>query len=245
MPTLRRMPRAALVAGASLLLWTLPPPASLADAAAPAWQSAESVRAAAERFALELMGSAPGVTVEAVGVDTRLRLPACGRPLSVSSAGAFASGHGTVAVGCPGARPWRVFVPVRTTRSVPVVVTGRPLERGARLTSDDLRLAEQPSAGLPYQYFARLDDLVGMTLRRALPAGTVLVPAAVERATLVARGARVSLVARTAAVVVKAEGTALDAAALGQRVRVKTAVGRVVEGVVAGEGLVQVGGAAP
>jgi flagella basal body P-ring formation protein FlgA len=209
--------------------------------AAGAWQSVAEVRRTAEAYALELVGGGPGTSVEAAGLDERLHLPACTAALEAASAGSFANGRGTVEVTCDGNQPWRLFVPVRTTRTVPVVVVGRPLVPGQRLDGTDLRIVERNAAALPYQYFSRVEDVVGQTVRRSLPSGAVLVPAAIEHAALVERGARVTLVARTSSVTVKAEGIALGAAAMNGRVEVRTAVGRVVEGIVEGNGLVRVG----
>jgi flagella basal body P-ring formation protein FlgA len=78
-------------------------------------------------------------------------------------------------------------------------------------------------------------------VRRTLPAGTVLVPAAVDRPRVVERGALVTLVSGGGAVAVRAEGVALESAGVNQRVRVRSPSGRVVEGVVAASGEVEVG----
>ena len=82
---------------------------------------------------------------------------------------------------------------------------------------------------------------MGLTVRRTLPPGTILVPGAVDRPRLVQRGSLVTLVAGRPGVIVKSEGVALEDASLNQRVRVKTRAGRVVEGVVDALNQVRVG----
>jgi len=212
---------------AAFALLALGPSAGLAGAAA--WESPENVRAAAEAFARRFTGR-PDAAVEAVAVDERLRLPRCDAPLVSEAAGAFNAGRGTVVVACPGSTAWRLFVPVRLSHTVPAVVARRALHRNDVLTADDLEIVERPAASLPYEYFSTLDAAVGMTLRRSLPAGSVLVPAAVDRPSVIERGARVTVVARAGGVEVSAEGVALHRAALGERVRVETRSGRIVEG---------------
>lgn len=220
---------ALLVAGAS--------PGIAADAA---WEPPENVRAAAEAFARRITGR-PDAAVEAVAVDDRLRLPSCDEPLAADAAGAFNAGRGTVVVACPGSKAWRLFVPVRLSHSVPVVVARRALHRNAVLTADDLAVVERPATSLPYEYVATLEAAVGMTLRRSLPEGTVLVPAAIDRPSAVERGARVTLVAGAGGIEVRSEGIALHRAALGERVRVETRSGRIVEGRAEAPDIIRVG----
>src|SRR5690606_38046529 len=203
------------------------------------WQSPESVRAAARDYVMRSVG--PGVRVEAVAVDDRLKLPACTEPLGAAAQGALRNGQGTVAVSCSGAQPWRLFVPVRTASDVGVLVVQRDVAAGERLAAADLAVVERPSGSLPYQYFTTLEQGVGLVVRRTLPAGTVLVPAAVDSPRVVERGALVTLVAGGGAIAVRAEGVALESGGVNERVRVRSASGRVVEGVVAASGEVHVG----
>jgi flagella basal body P-ring formation protein FlgA len=209
------------------------------SAGAAEWQSPESVRAAARDYVARTAGSA--VRVEAAAVDDRLKLPACSEPLVATAQSALRNGQGTVAVSCAGAQPWRLYVPVRTATDVGVLVVQRDVAAGERLTVADLAVVERPSGSLPYQYFTAVEQAVGHVVRRTLPAGTVLVPAAVDTPRVVERGALVTLVAGGGAVAVRAEGVALESAGVDERVRVRSASGRVIEGVVAASGEVQVG----
>lgn len=203
------------------------------------WQPPESVRAAARDYVARSAG--PGVRVEAVGVDERLKLPECSEPLVAAAQGALRNGQGTVAVSCEGTQPWRLFVPVRTSSDVGVLVVRRDVTAGERLTAGDLAVVERPSGSLPYQFFTAVEQAAGLVVRRTLPAGTVLVPAAVDSPRVVERGALVTLVAGGGAIAVRAEGVALESGGVNDRVRVRSASGRVVEGVVAATGEVHVG----
>src|SRR5690606_35234952 len=147
-------------------LLTLP-----ADAAE--WQSPESVRAAARDYVTRSAG--PGVRVEAVAVDDRLKLPKCSEPLAATAQGALRNGQGTVAVSCEGTQTWRLYVPVRTASDVGVLVVQRDVAAGERLAAADLAVVERPSGSLPYQYFTAVEQAAGLAVRRTLPAGSVLV----------------------------------------------------------------------
>ena len=215
---------------------------TLDGARAAEWQPPESIRDAARALALRSLSGSETVQIDAVGVDERLRLPACGEPLTAAVEQAFARGRGTVAVACAGPQAWRLFVPVRTSRNVPVVVLRRAVRRGQVVTEADVALETRSSAALPYDYLLDLEDAVGLTVKRTVSAGTVLVPAALERARLIERGAVVTLVSAAGPVQVKSQGIAVEPAGADQRVRVRTASGRIVEGTVTANGDVQVGG---
>jgi flagella basal body P-ring formation protein FlgA len=215
--------------------------AAAAAGATPDWQSPASIRQAAERHALETLGRAGDASVESVAVDDRLKLPSCDRALTTATSRPFSNGRGTVTVSCEGSSPWRLFVPVRATQQIQVVVAIRPIQRDELIAADDVALEWRASTSLPYQYATRIDDVVGHSLRRSILAGAVLAPAALERQKLVDRGAIVTLTTNLGSVSVKAEGVALEQGAEGQRIRLKTAAGRVIEGTVVASNEVRVG----
>jgi flagella basal body P-ring formation protein FlgA len=203
------------------------------------WQSPDSIRAAARALVLESFDAA--TTVEAVAVDERLKLPKCSVPLDASLARAVQRGQGTVTVSCAGIDPWRLFVPVRVIEQVPVVVLRRSLRAGEVIGAADLETRPHASTGLPYDYLTDPMQAAGFTVRRTLPAGSVLTGAALEHPTVVERGALVTLVSGSGSVRVKSEGVALEPARLNQRIRVRSPSGRVVEGVVEASGEVRIG----
>jgi flagella basal body P-ring formation protein FlgA len=204
---------------------------------AASWQSPDSIRAAA-RAAAQQDGAAE---VEAIAVDERLKLPECGDALRTEMQRVIQRGSGTVAVSCQGPEPWRLFVPVRVTEHLPVVVLRRNVQPGEVLTADDLDVRQQAAAGLPFDYVGKAELAVGQTVRRSQPVGAVLLASALEQPQGVERGALVTLIAANATVQVKAEGVALEPGRLKERVRVRSASGRVVEGVIESPGVVRVG----
>jgi flagellar basal body P-ring formation protein FlgA len=204
------------------------------------WQAPESIRAAAREAVLR-DGDSSETQVDAVAVDERLRLPACAAPLQAQVERAIQRGQGTVAVSCSTPEPWRLFVPVRVTAQVAVLVTRRNVQSGEVLGASDIEVRMQSAATLPYDYLSNPEQAVGLVVRRTQPAGTVLAPGALEHPDLIERGALVTLLSGSGAVTVKSEGVALEPATLRQRVRVRSASGRVIEGTVEGPGQVRVG----
>jgi flagella basal body P-ring formation protein FlgA len=234
----RRRSAAALVGILTLAVGALTPGArAVADEQ---WQSVDDINAAAVAATRSSLGK-PGVAVETVAVDERLKLTACGRALDARLEREVRNGQGMVAVACTAPKPWRLFVPVRVVEEVTVVVARHTLSVGGVLTADDVEVRRQSSTSLPLDYLSDAAQAIGLTVRRTVPAGTLLGNAALEAPQLIERGALVTLVTAGGSVHVKSEGVALEAARRNGRVRVRTASGRIVEGVVEASGEVRVG----
>jgi flagella basal body P-ring formation protein FlgA len=229
-PGLKHVDRTAVVGILTFVVGTL-------TVHAATWQPPESIREAARAAALQT-----GIRdVEAVAVDDRLKMPACGSDLQTEVQRVIQRGQGTIAVSCAGPEPWRLFVPVRVTEEVPVVVLKRNVQAGEVLHAADVDVRQQSTASLPFDYLSKLDQAVGQSVRRSQPAGAVLLAATLEQPAGVERGDLVTLFAENGAITVRAEGVALEPARLKDRVRVRSASGRIVEGLVEAPGQVRVG----
>ena len=101
-------------------------------------QSVDEVRAAARELILKTLGTDTNAVVEAVGIDERLSLPACTQQLDAQLRGELRNGQGVVVVSCAGKSAWRLFVPVRVSEQIGVVIARRSISAGEILTADDL-----------------------------------------------------------------------------------------------------------
>ncbi len=201
-------------------------------------ESHDRLQRLAESHALEIARSLapPGADVkaEAVRLDPRLHLSACAvTPETFDPPGQPARSEAVVGLRCPAGASWSLYVPVRLSITVDVVVLTAPAARGDVLDASKLALEPRDVARLSGGYLAALADAKGLVLRRLVRPGTVLTQAMLERPRLVQRGQRVRIRAEGGGLVVDAEGEALADAAQGDRVRVRnTRSGLVVEGVV-------------
>ena len=201
------------------------------------WQPPDTIAEAARAAA-----AATGVgNVETVAIDQRLKLSRCAVPLDAKLERAITRGTGTVAVSCSAPTPWRLFVPVRALDDVAVLVLARNVQPGEVLKAQDVTVAPRSSASLPYDYLTDGQQAVGLTMRRTQPAGAVITAAGLEAPEVVRRGELVTLTSGDGAISVKAEGVALEPARLNQRLKVRSASGRVIEGTAEGPGQVRVG----
>jgi len=202
------------------------------------WQPHADIEAAAvEAVRSRAAGNGGRVDVVADGLDARVRLQRCGGPLKASVP--FGDGRRaqriTAEVRCTGPKPWKIYVPVRLTAFVPVVVTSRALPRGTLLAPEDISLAERDIAALGYGYLAAPRDAVGQRLRRALVAGTPITPGMLETPAMVRRGQRLTLEATSGGLSVRMAGIARSDGIRGQVIEVENVnSSRIVQAIVRG-----------
>lgn len=175
-------------------------------------------------------------------LDPRLRLRACSAPLEVfTPQGQRTVGAAIVAVRCSAPVPWTVHVQATVALIKPVLVTARPLVKGAVIETGSVEYAEQDVSRLNSGYFSELSELDGMLVRRSVNAGVVLHPGLLQNAAAIRRGERVTILGQVAGVEVRMAGQALSDGSKGSLVRVRNlSSGRDIEGEVIGPGLVRV-----
>lgn len=207
------------------------------------WQSHDAIRALVRDHLANQSGGGPAadLEVEVPTLDPRLRLPACPEPLRALPGEGQRLGAVSVAVRCPGAAPWTLYVQAKVAAFATVLVATRPLPRGARLADSDLEPVRMNIAALPQGYVTNADTVAGKVLRQALAAGQPVRPGQLAEPNLVARGQQVTLRAARAGFEVSMAGTALANGRRGDRIQVRNATsGRVVEGEVMAAGMVDV-----
>lgn len=165
-------------------------------------------------------------------LDPRLRLTRCAQDLQAfQPSGARNSGRTSVGVRCPDASGWTIYVPAEISVFAKALVAARPLAKGVNLTPDDVTLVETDVSDMSQGYLTTPADIQGLVTRRPVAAGSVLSSVMVKAPILVKRGDRVRLVSGEGPIQVEMLGEAIEAAARGDRVRVRALDSkRVVEG---------------
>ncbi|HKU89237.1 MAG TPA: flagellar basal body P-ring formation chaperone FlgA [Steroidobacteraceae bacterium] len=209
----------------------------------PGLQSLAAVRSAAERaLRRQIDPQLGGVTLNAVALDTRLRLAACPNALdTLAQPPRGNQARALVRVSCSGAVTWTLNVPVEIRRELDVLVLKRAVARGEILGAADVVAQKRQVASLTSPYVGRVADLAGRPTRRPLPEGMPVTAEALSAALLIKRGQAVTLTASTAGFEVRAPGRALADASASQRLRVQNLDSlKVVEGIAESEGVVRV-----
>jgi flagellar basal body P-ring formation protein FlgA len=206
-------------------------------------QSLDAIRRVASEFVKSQIPGEPNTIEISVGnLDERLRLAPCGQPLQASlPVGAAFRERTTVAVTCPAATRWTVYVPVSISTNVSALVLRHAAVRGARIRVEDVEVQTRKVPGTSASYLTNVSELTNRALRRPLPAGSVLTADAFEEMALVKRGQQVTLLAALGGIEVRATGLALADARAASRVRVQNMSSqRVVEGVVESANVIRV-----
>lgn len=174
-------------------------------------------------------------------LDPRLRLAACGRIEPYLPAGVRLWGRTRIGLRCAdGVTAWNVFLPVTIKAYGPAWVLHANVAPGALLTAADAIESEVDWAAEPAQVLVRPEQWVGQQANRQLMAGQALRQTMIRPAPVFAAGSQVRVQAQGPGYTVTTAGQALNAAGIGQTVRVRMENGRLVNGVVRESGAVEV-----
>ena len=204
-----------------------------------------ALAAQVEQFALaaSLGVTQPGLRVQVrLGqLDARLKLAPCTAVQPYLPSGTRLWGASRIGLRCTdGHARWNVFLPIAVDVFGPALVVNTPLPAGHVLVTEDLRTAEINLAAMPVLPLLKSGLAVGRTLARPLAAAAALYAKDLRARQWFAAGDNIRLIAAGNGWHIRGEGEALAAGLEGQSVRVRTASGRVVSGVVVAERLVEV-----
>lgn len=133
----------------------------------------------------------------------------------------------------------RVAGKVDDTMELPVATSRLPA--GAVLSQDDVHMARVRVSYVHGEVVRRLSDAIGLQLKHQLAPGLPLVRSDLSRPSLVQKGARVLMQLDIGGISLTAQGQAMEAGAVGERIRVLNPVSRaVVEGEVIGPDRIRV-----
>lgn len=173
-------------------------------------------------------------------VDTRVNLPACAALEAAFPPGTRPWGNTTVAVRCASPQPWVIYVRATIKVVAEYVVGAKPLKQGQMLTAADLAIQRGDLTQLPPGVVTDVNQALGSTLTGSLPFGGPLRQDMLRARAAVVQNQSVKLVSSGRGFSVSAEGRALNTAAEGQLVRVRSASGSVVSGVARPGAIVEV-----
>ncbi len=200
------------------------------------------LRAAAEAAVQRAAGKTPGVVAVAAPLDPRLQLNACN-----SAPQGFIAGDGqlhdstTVGVRCDAPVRWTIYIRVALSAEIPVLVARRALPRDTKPQIADFELTKRTVPGLSNRYIGDAQQLAGRKLRRPLNIGEALSTDALVMAPVIRRGQQVTVLARAGAMEIRMNAMALTDGRPSERISVRNlSTNRVIEGVVAGDALVEV-----
>jgi flagella basal body P-ring formation protein FlgA len=183
----------------------------------------------------------PGTVTFQIGqLDRHARLAACDAFEPFLPSGSRLWGKTTVGVRCLGPGRWTVYVPVQVRIAGHYLVAARQLAPGQVVGAADLLPQGGDLGALPANTLTDPAQAIGKTTRQAVAAGQPLRSELLSAALVVQQGQSVKLHSSGAGFSVSNEGKALNNAAEGQVVQVRTASGQVVSGIARPGAIVEV-----
>jgi flagella basal body P-ring formation protein FlgA len=197
---------------------------------------------AVEHFVRQELRDQPGqISITAGPLDSRLRLPACTHYAPYrANPSARLVGNASVGLRCLSPSRWSIFVPVKIAITTDYLAAAASLTAGQIVQASDLTVRSGDLGGLPIGILTDPAQAIGKTLKISLAAGQPLRADALTAPLRIQSGQTVLLVFRGAGFTATNEGRALNRAAEGQMVQVRTASGTVVSGVAQADGTVLV-----
>jgi flagellar basal body P-ring formation protein FlgA len=194
-------------------------------------QDGESIRLAALNFLQQQAAGLPGkVEITVTPVFPRGLAPCSGLDPFMPT-GARLWGRVTVGVRCVGERPWTLYVQARVSINATYYTAARAIAPGEVLGQADLIARDGDITAMPQAIVTDPAQAVGAVALSRVPAGLPLRTDMLRAASSVAIGQNVRVVAAGSGFSISVEGSAMNNAAPGQQVRVKTAGGQVITGI--------------
>jgi flagella basal body P-ring formation protein FlgA len=132
-----------------------------------------------------------------------------------------------------------VYVPFRVIRKTRVFVLIENGKKGDVIRSDSVAVRDTSLSDRRSRYPSNLENIVGKTLKKDLPRGTVITSQLLDNPVVIERGEVVHIIAENSRLVVQAKGRALEKGRIGDSIRVKnTSSDREIYGKVIGENAV-------
>ncbi|WP_254366829.1 flagellar basal body P-ring formation chaperone FlgA [Paraburkholderia sp. NMBU_R16] len=207
-----------------------PTPVAAAVPAGP--QDGESVRRTALTFLQQQSAGLPGKITITVAPAFPRGLASCTTLVPFMPPGARLWGRTTVGVRCAGERPWTLYLQARVSLESTYYLAARQIEPGAVVSAADLMTREGDLANLPRTIVTDPSQAVGAVALARIGAGSPLREDMLRTASSVTIGQTVKVIAVGTGFSISSEGAVMNNASPGQQVRVKTAAGQIISGIV-------------
>lgn len=183
----------------------------------------------------------PGKVSYSIGqLDSRTQLSPCSVFEPFLPTGSRLWGKTTVGVRCLGPSAWTIYIPVQVNVSGTYLVTTRPMTAGQVLGAGDFVTRNGDLSALPANILTEPAQAIGKTIKNGISAGQPLRSDFVIAPWAVQQGQSVRLVSKGSGFSVSSEGKALNNAADGQVVQVRTGSGQTVSGIARPGGFVEI-----
>ncbi|WP_114767679.1 flagellar basal body P-ring formation chaperone FlgA [Vibrio rhodolitus] len=190
----------------------------------------QHIQAAAEQYIIDNVEQPIGGSLEAqaANIDSRVFATDCPSELTVSSKSTKSTASNiTVLVECVPDN-WRLYLPVRLTRTGPQVSLIGPLNRGQIITAQDVTTSMVDLQRLRRQGFSTINAVIGAKVKKNLRAGEIIEQRDI---CVVCRNDVVTIKAVKSGMTITTKGVALSDGSHGEQIKVKNSKSsRIIDG---------------
>lgn len=168
------------------------------------------------------------INIAPTKLDRRINIRPCSSPLTANIPENSYGRNVNVKITCKDSNPWHLFLPVKVSTQLPVVVTSTLINKGTVLSNDNLTIKYVDSKRIRGEVLNNMNSIIGAKAKRNIASGKTVYT---NNICLVCSGENVTIQATSGTFSVKATGVALSNGSLGDQVRVKNSrSGKVVSG---------------
>jgi flagella basal body P-ring formation protein FlgA len=203
-------------------------------------EDGELIHAAALDFLKQQVNGLPGHIDLTVAPAFPRGLAACATLQPFLPNGARLWGRTTVGVRCTSGHPWTVWLQAKVSINATYYVAARAMAPGEVLADTDLVSRDGDLTLLPLSIVTAPSQAVGSVTLMRVSAGMPLRLDMLKNAQQITAGQTVNVVAQGDGFQISSEGSALSTAQPGQPVKVRTAAGQIIMGIVKNSSTVEI-----
>ena len=183
----------------------------------------------------------PGkVSYRITPLDNRTQIAACDAFEPFLPANAPPWGKLSVGIRCLGPSSWTIYMQAQISVQTNYVVAARPLMIGQTISASDIVSRSGDLGALPSGVLMEADQAIGKTVKMGISSGQPLRSDQLVAPWVVKQGQTVKTISQGSGFSVSSEGRALNNAAEGQIVQVRTPSGQTVSGIARMGGVVEI-----
>lgn len=151
-------------------------------------------------------------------IDSRIVLKPCPIPLRANIPENYSSRNVNVKVSCESSTPWSIFIPVKVSIQVPIIVSKTKITKGSMITGENIAISWVDLHKIRGEYYESMNLILGARAKRSLSEGSIINKRSI---CVICKGENITIIAKSNDFLVKTEGIALKNGTYGEQVMVK------------------------
>ena len=164
--------------------------------------------------------------IKVASLDPRIKIKPCLSKLNANIPENHKGRNVNVKIVCKDPIPWKIYIPVKINRTIPVLVATKVLVKGSVINRLNTTIEYRNENSMRGENVSDITKVAGGRLKRRLSKGGVISP---RNICLVCKGEAVTIIAKSDGFTIKTKGSALSDGSIDQEVRIKNSgSGRII-----------------